>query len=172
MKEAQPAPAATGQEQQFTPGVMARLFPKPIISPEYTEQGITFRFKAPDAKKVELDTEFRPENIVMEKDSDGVWSTTVTDFIFETFVYCFVVDGMPGFTAEDNLGHPALKPHHRRDHRHCYTFAGRPADVCDGLCDAPVALAEPTRGKTTRDRRDAECLPRALHVRIPYPRVQ
>ena len=95
MKEAQPAPAATGQEQQFTPGVMARLFPKPIISPEYSEQGITFRFKAPDAKKVELDTEFRPENIVMEKDSDGVWSTTVTDFIFETFVYCFVVDGMP-----------------------------------------------------------------------------
>ena len=95
MKEAQPAPAATGQEQQFTPGVMARLFPKPIISPEYSEQGITFRFKAPDAKKVELDTEFRPENIVMEKDSDGVWSTTVTDFIFETFEYCFVVDGMP-----------------------------------------------------------------------------
>ena len=36
MRNAQPAPAATGKEQQFTPGVMARLFPRPIISPEFT----------------------------------------------------------------------------------------------------------------------------------------
>ena len=34
MKNGQPAPAKTGQEQQFTPGVMARMFPRPIISPE------------------------------------------------------------------------------------------------------------------------------------------
>ena len=53
MKNGEPAPAATGKEQQFTPGVMARLFPRPIISPEYTEDGIIFRFKAPDAQKVE-----------------------------------------------------------------------------------------------------------------------
>ena len=43
MTHGQPAPAATGKEQQFTPGVMARLFPKPIISPEYSDEGITFR---------------------------------------------------------------------------------------------------------------------------------
>ena len=93
MKDAQPAPEKTGQEQQFTPGVMARLFPKPIISPEYTEQGITFRFKAPDAQKVELECEILPEPMVMQKDSDGVWSVVMTDFLFETFKYCFVVDG-------------------------------------------------------------------------------
>ena len=77
MKEGKPAPAKTGQEQQFTAGVMARLFPRPIVSPEYTEQGITFRFKAPDAQKVLLECEMLPEDIVMERDSDGVWSATL-----------------------------------------------------------------------------------------------
>ena len=93
MKEAKPAPAKTGQEQQFTAGVMARLFPRPIISPEYTPDGIIFRFKAPEAKKVELLCEMIPESIVMERDSDGVWSTELKDYIFETFKYCFIVDG-------------------------------------------------------------------------------
>ena len=93
MKEGKPAPEKTGQEQQFTPGVMARLFPRPIISPEYSEQGITFRFKAPDAQKVELECEILPEPMAMQKDSDGVWSVVMTDFLFETFKYCFVVDG-------------------------------------------------------------------------------
>ena len=93
MKNGQPAPAKTGQEQQFTPGVMARLFPRPIISPQYTEQGIIFRFKAPEAQKVELDCEILPENVAMQRDSSGVWSTTLTDYLFETFKYCFVVDG-------------------------------------------------------------------------------
>ena len=95
MKEGKPAPAATGQEQQFTPGVMARLFPRPIISPEYSDQGITFRFKAPEAKKVELDCEILPDNVAMERDSDGVWSLTRSDIMFETFEYRFIVDGMP-----------------------------------------------------------------------------
>ncbi|MCR5679092.1 MAG: hypothetical protein K6G08_02630 [Prevotella sp.] len=93
MKDAQPAPAATGQEQQFTPGVMARLFPKPIISPEYSDMGVTFRFKAPNAQKVELECEVLPQPVAMERDSDGVWSTTRSDLVFETFKYCFVVDG-------------------------------------------------------------------------------
>ena len=53
MKDGQPAPAKTGEEQQFTPGVMARLFPRPIISPEYTEESSSCLFKAPDAEKVE-----------------------------------------------------------------------------------------------------------------------
>lgn len=94
LKNGVPAPAATGKEQQFTPGVMARLFPRPIISPEYTEDGIIFRFKAPDAQKVELECEILPENLTMDRDSDGVWSVKMSDNLFETFKYCFVVDGM------------------------------------------------------------------------------
>ena len=94
MANAQPTMAATGKEQQFTPQVMARLFPRPIISPEYGQQGITFRFKAPQARQVALEAEILPEDMAMERDSDGVWSVTLADFLFETFEYCFVVDGM------------------------------------------------------------------------------
>ena len=93
MAEGQPAPAATGKEPQFTPGVMARLFPKPIVSPEYTEQGIIFRMKAPDAQKVELECEILPEPLLMTKDTDGVWSIVLSDHLYETFKYCFVIDG-------------------------------------------------------------------------------
>jgi enterochelin esterase-like enzyme len=93
MKEGQPAPAATGQEQQFTPGVMARLFPKPVVSPEYGEESITFRMKAPEAQHVELWCEILPDLLPMEKDADGIWSVTMNDFALETFKYCFVVDG-------------------------------------------------------------------------------
>ena len=92
MKNGQPAPAAKGDEQPFTPGVMARLFPKPIISPEYTPQGTIFRLKAPDAHEVYLETEMTPP-MAMTCDGDGIWSVTLADFMFETFEYCFNVDG-------------------------------------------------------------------------------
>ena len=95
MKEGKPAPAATGQEQQFTPSVMARLFPRPVISPEYTDKSIIFRMKAPEAKLVELDCEMLPINIAMVRDSDGVWSAELQEYLFETFRYCFIVDGTP-----------------------------------------------------------------------------
>ena len=95
MASGKPAPAATGQEQQFTPGVMARLFPKPIISPEYSDDGITFRFKAPEASHVALDCEMLPEPLPMERDSDGVWSVVLGDYLYDTFEYCFLVDGTP-----------------------------------------------------------------------------
>ena len=48
-----PAPR---QDQQFTPGVMARMFPKPIVSPEYNQDGsVTFRYKSDNASQVELE---------------------------------------------------------------------------------------------------------------------
>lgn len=94
MAEGKPAPAATGQEQQFTAGVMARLFPKPIVSPEYQKESIVFRFKAPDAQKVELVGELFDRPLAMEKDADGVWSVEVKDHVMETYTYYFLVDGM------------------------------------------------------------------------------
>jgi len=95
MHNAKPTPAATGKEPQFTPSVMARLFPRPIISPEYSMDGVTFRFKAPEAKSVKLFCEVMPDEVVMQRDSDGVWSTKVSEVLFETFRYCFIVDGTP-----------------------------------------------------------------------------
>ena len=93
MKNGQPALPATGNEQAFTPGVMARLFPRPIISPEFTATGITFRMKAPEAREVQLQTELHARPLAMQKDEEGVWSITLTDHQTDVFQYCFLVDG-------------------------------------------------------------------------------
>ena len=95
MKNGQPAPEATGKEQQFTPGVMARLFPRPILSPEYKYDSVIFRMKAPDAKEVKLAGEIFGKPISMERDSDGVWSKEIDEHVYEAFTYYFLVDGTP-----------------------------------------------------------------------------
>ena len=95
MSQGKPAPAATGKEEPFTPGVMARLFPRPIISPEFAPGTVTFRLKAPDAKKVLLQCEGYADRIEMVKDDEGVWSMTLEEGISEVFKYCFIVDGTP-----------------------------------------------------------------------------
>ena len=94
MDNATPTLAKTGKEQQFTPSVMARLFPKQIVSPEYAEKDVTFNFKAPEAASVQLESEFLAEPIAMQKDAEGIWSVKVSDVANTTFKYCFVVDGM------------------------------------------------------------------------------
>ena len=105
MQNAQPAPAKTGKEQQFTPGVMARLFPKPIVSPEYSPDSIVFRFKAPEAKEVVLACEILPDFLPMKKDADGVWTVTLGDYATETFKYCFLVDDVPVADPNNMLIH-------------------------------------------------------------------
>ena len=95
MKAGQPAPAATGQEPQFTAGVMARLFPKPIISPEYKYDSIVFRMKAPEAKQVSFVSEMLDQPLAMQRDSDGVWQVEIEDHVYETYTYYFLVDGTP-----------------------------------------------------------------------------
>ena len=92
MSNAQPTKAATGQEAQFTPGVMARLFPRPIISPECKGDSVSFRFKAPNAKSVQLEGEMLAAPQAMQRDTDGVWSITLA---IKPDVYCynFNVDG-------------------------------------------------------------------------------
>lgn len=93
MANAQPTLAKTGKEQQFTPGVMARLFPKPILSPEYADGNVVFRMKAPEAQSVVLECELLAQPVAMQRDNDGVWSVTLPEMADVTFKYCFVVDG-------------------------------------------------------------------------------
>ncbi|MBR1388599.1 MAG: glycosyl hydrolase 115 family protein [Prevotella sp.] len=93
MQAGQPAPAATGKEQQFTPGVMARLFPKPILSPEFGEGQVTFRLKAAEAREVLLAGEPFAQPLPMQKDADGIWQLTLSEPLPDVFKYCFVVDG-------------------------------------------------------------------------------
>ena len=93
MEQALPTKAASGQEQQFTSRVMARLFPKPIISPEYTDSSVTFRIKAPNANQVALEHELKEEAIAMKKDSTGIWSVTLSNISDQIFEYNFNIDG-------------------------------------------------------------------------------
>ena len=93
MKKGKPAPAATGKEPQFTAGVMARLFPKPIISPEYLYDSVIFRFKAPEAKEVLLAGEIFGKPIAMQRDSDGIWTAKIEEHLYEAFTYYYIVDG-------------------------------------------------------------------------------
>lgn len=91
MAAGNPALAATGQEQAFTPGVMARLFPKPILSPEFVKDSVTFRLKAPEASQVELDLD--GQLLPMEADTAGIWSATLAALTPDVYCYNFVIDG-------------------------------------------------------------------------------
>jgi len=93
MSKAKPTLAKTGKEQQFTPGVMARLFPRQIVSPLYEGTDVTYSMKAPEAKTVLFESEQLSGPVIMERDSDGVWSVTVKDAATTSYKYCFVVDG-------------------------------------------------------------------------------
>ena len=93
MKNAGKTLAKTGNEQQFTPGVMARLFPKAIESPVYGSNDVTYNFNAPNAETVLMESELWNEPIAMKKSDDGVWTTTVQNVAQKSFKYCFIVDG-------------------------------------------------------------------------------
>lgn len=89
-----PLPELSGDEEPFTPGVMARLFPRPIISPEFGNgDSVTFRLKAPDAHEVLLEGEWLDRPLSMERDSDGVWSVVVSGMQPDVYCYDFLMDG-------------------------------------------------------------------------------
>jgi enterochelin esterase-like enzyme len=93
MKNGKPALERTGQEQQFTGATMARLFPRQVTSPEYTEGKVTFRLNAPEAKSVQMESELLSAPVALTRGDDGVWSVTLTDHVTDVYKYCFVVDG-------------------------------------------------------------------------------
>jgi len=93
MKNGKPALARTGEEQQFTGATMARLFPRQVTSPEYTDGKVTFRINAPEAKNVQLESELLSLPVALTKGDDGVWSVTLTDNVDDVYKYCFIVDG-------------------------------------------------------------------------------
>ncbi len=102
MRNATPTKPKTGEEQQFTPAVMARLFPKPILSPEFIDGGVTFRIKAENATKVQLCGEMTGKKPVdMQRDEDGVWSVTLRNITPDVYRYYFMVDGTPVADAQN-----------------------------------------------------------------------
>lgn len=134
MKNGQPALAATGKEPQFTPGVMARLFPRPIVSPEYKADGIMFRFKAPDAENVMLVADNLSEPLAMSRDSDGIWEIEMKPKFNDTFMYHFLVDGTPVADPQNMYIASAegFKPSICLHPENQYHFASMGADIPHG----------------------------------------
>lgn len=134
MKNSKPALVATGQEPQFTAGVMARLFPRPILSPEYKTDGIIFRFKAPEASKVTLVAEPFAEPLDMQRDNDGIWQAEIKQHILNTFTYYFLVDGTPVADPQNMFLAPSIgfKPSICQHPNANYTFAAMGTDIPHG----------------------------------------
>jgi enterochelin esterase family protein len=71
------------------------LFRRGVNSPELTENTLTFRFRAPKARQVQVSaswTGYAP--IEMAQGPDGLWSVTVDRPEPELYTYTFLVDGV------------------------------------------------------------------------------
>lgn len=66
-----------------------------VVSPEvHSDNSVTFRYSARNAKSVTLHTEILPEPAEMTKDDSGVWSITIPSVEPDIYPYSFVVDGI------------------------------------------------------------------------------
>ena len=82
--------------------------PEPLISPEvHSDNRVTFRFRAPNAKEVLLDRE-GTEPVPMQKDEQGVWSITVDPLEPDFYGYTFEADGVRLIDPSNHLMKPNL----------------------------------------------------------------
>jgi hypothetical protein len=79
--------AASAQAQSPRPPQIQ----SPVVHPDRT---VTFNFRAPNAKKVELSAQFLKANQSLAADTNGVWSITVGPVEANLYPYHFVVDGV------------------------------------------------------------------------------
>ncbi len=67
-----------------------------VVSPQILpDKKVTFRYLAPSAKEVRLaGSQFGAANVLMTKDSTGIWSVTVGPIRPDIYPYSFTVDGV------------------------------------------------------------------------------
>lgn len=81
----------------FSQEMNSLMFRRSVKSPEITEEGITFRFTAPKARKVQVAASWldnNPAAAEMVQGQDGTWSVTLPFPEPELYTYNFVVDGV------------------------------------------------------------------------------
>ena len=72
----------------------ARVADPAVVSPDIgADRRVTFRLRAPEAKKVVVSGDFGSDT-ELQKGGDGVWSVTVGPLAPEMYVYFFLVDGV------------------------------------------------------------------------------
>jgi len=85
----------------------AQFPPPPLQSPDVQKDGhVIFRFRAPNAQKVEVDLEGQTAHIPMQKDEQGIWTATVGPLPPDMYGYSFFSDGV-GLMDPSNS---AIKP--------------------------------------------------------------
>lgn len=89
-------PAATAPQKKIaTINPTARAAALALKSPEvHRDHTVTFRYRAPNAKKVELFLEGRTDNMPMTKDKDGIWTLTTGPLEPEYYGYRIIEDGV------------------------------------------------------------------------------
>jgi enterochelin esterase-like enzyme len=80
-----------------------------MVSPDVQSDGrVIFRFRAPNALKVEVSVEGQGPNIAMQKDDTGIWTVTVGPLQPDIYGYSFVADGVSLIDPSNQLMKPNL----------------------------------------------------------------
>ena len=82
--------------------------PAPLVSPQvHSDNTVTFRFRAPNAKNVDLALE-GAEPQAIQKDDQGIWSVTTSALAPDYYGYAFVADGVRLIDPSNHLLTPNL----------------------------------------------------------------
>jgi len=85
----------------------AQTSPPPVVSPVvHSDNRVTFRFRAPNAKEVTLSLEGASGDLMMKNYEEGVWSVTTDPLEPDFYGYAFVADGVHLIDPSN----PSLKP--------------------------------------------------------------
>lgn len=88
---------------------LAQISPPPVNSPEVQPDGrVTFRFRAPNAQKVEVAIEGQPDRMPMQKDDQGVWTLNTRAIEPDFYGYSFFADGVGLLDPSNYLIKPNL----------------------------------------------------------------
>ncbi|HZR64190.1 MAG TPA: alpha/beta hydrolase-fold protein [Terriglobales bacterium] len=83
--------------------------PAALVSPEVESDGhVTFRFRAPNAQKVEIEIEGQTTPVPMQKDDQGVWTVTTDAMQPDIYGYSIVEDGVHLIDPSNQLVKPNL----------------------------------------------------------------
>ena len=104
-------PAQTSRPQTPLPP------PPPVVSPEvHSNQRVTFRFRAPNVKEVQVAIEGSTQPLPMQKDEQGVWSVTTDPLTPDYYGYNFIADRVSlldpsNYAVKPNFLHRANEVH-------------------------------------------------------------
>jgi enterochelin esterase-like enzyme len=114
----------------------ANVFSQPqpgVVSPEVQPDGhVTFRFRSPNAGKVELSLEGQRDPTPMQKKESGIWSLTVGPLEPDFYGYAFIQDGVGLIDPANSLMKPNLLDTESEVHVPGASLSWEMADIAHG----------------------------------------